>query len=143
MKHVKSSYFVFQTLFFTVFLLHFALFDFYKSYQQNPENFTETFQNWLPVLIFDLIAGLIMGIIASSFSVLINNDKKNLIKIIIITDIIWLLFCFWWFFNNRGGINQEAIGHVISPFIVGFFAVILALLNLIISVVANKNKKTG
>jgi heme A synthase len=139
----KTRYFIFQALFFTAtfFLLHFALFDFYSTYKESSELFYKTFENWLWVLIFDLFVGLMVGLIISAFSVAINNNHKSLRNLIIVTDLVWLTFCFVWYFNNKGGINIEAIGHVISPIIVGFVGGILAILNLIISLVANKNLK--
>jgi hypothetical protein len=139
----KKYYFIFQTLFFTAtfFLLHFALFDFYSTYKESPELFYRTFYNWLSVLIFDLFIGLMLGFVISAFSISINRNEKGLRYLIIVTDLVWLIFCFFWYFNNKGAINTEAIGHVISPIIVGFVGGILAILNLIISIVANRNLK--
>jgi hypothetical protein len=141
----KTSYFIFQVLFFTVstFVLHFALFDFIGGYRagkyENWNHLESTFLNWLPVLIFDLFVGLIIGLLIGACSVLFSKNLSDLKIPIIITDIFWLLFCFIWYSNNKGGINTEAVGHLISPFIVGFVGIVLALINLAYFLLLSKN----
>jgi hypothetical protein len=143
----KTSYFIFQVLFFTLstFVLHFALFDFIGGYRagnyENRDHLESTFLNWLPVLIFDLFVGLIIGLFISFCSVLLSKKPADLKIPVIATDIFWLLFCFIWYSNNKGGINVEAVGHLISPFIVGFVGLILALINLVFFLLLFKNNE--
>lgn len=132
----KIYYFCFQVLFFavSVFALHFALFDFYSAdrYEMYARlNSREpVFYSSLPILTFDLIIGIGIGFLNASCSTLAAESLAEIKKAIIFTDVIWVLFCFWWYFNNRGAINTEGIGHIISPFVVGFVGSVFALLNL-------------
>lgn len=140
----KTRYFLFQVAFYALstLILHLALFDFIGEYYsgefQNWNQFTQTFLNWLPVIIFDFLVGIFLGIINALLSVTISNDLKNIRKVIITTNIIWLVFCLLWYLSNRGAINKEAIGHVFSPFIVGFVGMLLALINLAATLSLNK-----
>lgn len=98
--------------------------------------------NWYGVLIFDLIVGIFIGLIVGAFSVLMSRDDAKLLKSIFVTDFVWLIFCFWWYFNNRGAINTEAFGHLISPVIVGAAGFALAVINLAYVLLANKKSRT-
>lgn len=131
----KYFYFAFQTLFIaiTFFILHYSFFDF--SSAENPQSYWE---NWASVIYFDAFVGLVVGLLISLFSVVLNKNEKSLIIALIFTDFAWLAFCFYWYFNNRGVINVEAVGHLISPVIVGAFGVFLAFLNLFYSLWQNK-----
>lgn len=122
MKKSGFYIFVFQIIFFaaTTFVVHLLLFDFWSV-----PNSAQTFQNWLPVLIFDLIAGLLIGFL-NGLPYLIFGRKGLTSNIFILTDIIWLVFCYWWFVNNKASINREPAGHLISPVICGFVGLILA-----------------
>ena len=134
MKKSGVGVLIFQTVFFavTTFILHFAFFEFWQS-----EDYESYIQNWIPVLILDLFVGVAVGLLNGLFSFLLNNIGGKMRFAIVLTDIIWLLFCVWWYFNNKGVINTEAVGHVISPFIVGFAGAVLALANLAVFLIYN------
>lgn len=146
----KTTHFVFQVSFFVLstLILHLALFDFFiKNYREGSLSdwkFSEaTFLNWLPVIIFDMFVGIILGLLHAVFSVGMIKDLDNLRKLIIPVNAIWLLFCFTWYFNNRGYINTEALGHVISPFMVGFVGGISSLLTLAFCLILNRTGKAA
>lgn len=126
MQLKKKYYYIFQVSFFavTTFLLHFLLFEFWSF------NTADYFWHWLPVLIFDLVTGIFIGSIISICSVLLAKDIGGLRASIVVTDVTWLIFCFSWYTNNKGGINVEAVGHIISPVIAGFLGMLLAGINL-------------
>lgn len=145
----QIHYFFFQALFFAVsiFVLHFALFDFFgeawSEVYTDPKLFAPIFWNTLPLLILDLIVGIGIGLVNSCFSTLLTENLRDIKQAAIVTDIFWLLFCWWWYFDSRGVINVEGIGHLLSPFMVGFVGLVLALLNLIYFLLlrrANKQK---
>lgn len=122
MKKAGFYIFVLQTVFYaaTTFIVHLLFFDFWSA-----PNSAVYLQNWLPVLLFDLIAGLVIGLLNGlPWWVFGGEGKTN--KIFILTNSLWLVFCLWWYFNNRGAINREAAGHLISPFIFGFVGLFLA-----------------
>lgn len=122
MKNSGFYIFVFQIVFFavTTFVVHLLFFEFWIL-----PNASATFRNWLPVLIFDLVAGLAIGFL-NGLPWWIFGKKGLTSNVFILTDIVWLVFCYWWYFNNKPSINREAAGHLISPFICGFAGLILA-----------------
>lgn len=123
MKKSGIYIFVFQILFYaaTTFIVHLLFFDFWSA-----PNSGSYLQNWLPVLIFDLIAGLVIGAANGLPWLIFGRGEGQTNKIFILTGAIWLVFCLWWYFNNRGSINREAAGHLISPFVFGFVGLVLA-----------------
>lgn len=141
----KTRYFVFQVVFFgfSTLILHLALFDFFiENYREgvlSDWKFSEgTFLNWLPVIIFDMFVGIFLGLLHAVFSVGMIKDSNNVRKLIIPVNAIWLLFCFIWYFNNRGYINTEALGHVVSPFMVGIVGGLSSLLTLASCLILNR-----
>lgn len=126
MKKSGIYVFVFQILFYaaTTLIVHLWFFDFWSA-----PNFRSSFLNWLPVLIFDLIAGVLIGAANGLPWLIFRKDSDPTNKFFILTGAMWLGFCFWWYFNNRGSINREAAGHLISPFIFVFVGLVLAGLN--------------
>lgn len=137
MQMKKYFYFAFQTLFIaiTFFALHYTLFDFSSS--ENPQQLRES---WASVLYFDAFVGISTGLLISVFTVPVNTKGNGLLAAIILTDIVWLVFCLWWYMGNRGAINVEAVGHAISPIIVGAFGSFLAVCNLIYAILQSRKR---
>lgn len=144
----KIHCFCFQVFFFALstFVLHLALLDFIGNYRNSVyedwNQLTTHLSNVLLLLAFDLMVGTSLGLLNGVCSVLFNENLSSLKTAVITTDIFWLLFCFWWYFNNRGVINVEAVGHLLSPFMVGFVGFVVSLINLPISLALSRaNKK--
>lgn len=129
MKRFINSYSIFQILFFgvTTFLLHFALFEFWRY---DGELFWKVFNNWFPLLIIDLFVGLVIGLMVGVGALIFRKDGQDLIIPIIVTDILWLGFCILSFNLFRDPDGREPAAHIISPMFAGFIGLILALANL-------------